>query len=339
MLIPIKTIRKKMLYVSATKFSGRQADSVQDNQLWNALLRASILIGRRAAICRMDQSIIDSHGKPYFLPAIHCVLISLLLPDAVTRILTNPHWRRHPMARHRLFISQTIASGETLCLDDEQGHYLSRVLRLKPGNEVVLFDDSGYEYPSIIDELEKKKVLIRAGKPTLRESESPLQIRLIQGISRGERMDFVIQKATELGVHRITPILTEYSVVKLKNDRANKRLLHWQKIAQSACEQCGRNKLPIIDEPAPLHEFLSANTTTDCRLLLQPTANHALHEINDSPTSLDLLIGPEGGISNKESELLSISGFTPVSLGPRTLRTETAALAAIAILQSHYGDL
>ena len=180
---------------------------------------------------------------------------------------------------------------------------------------------------------------MRAGEATLCESESPLQIRLIQGISRGERMDFVVQKATELGVHRITPILTEYSVVKLKTDRANKRLLHWQKIAQSACEQCGRNKVPIIDEPTPLHEFLSANQSTDCRLLLQPTAKRALHDINGSPTSLDLLIGPEGGISNKESELLSFSGFTPVSLGPRTLRTETAALAAIAILQSRHGDL
>lgn len=243
------------------------------------------------------------------------------------------------MSRHRLFISQPISEDEALSLDGEQGHYLSRVLRLKPGSEVLLFDGSGYEYPSLVTEVHRKRVLLRPGTPILHDMESPLQIRLVQGISRGERMDFVIQKATELGVHRISPVLTEFSVVKLQADRASRRLLHWNKIAQSACEQCGRNKIPVIDEPSVLHDFLRGNTPAACRLLLQPSATTSLHQIDTPDSTIDLLIGPEGGISSTETEMLFDAGFKAVSLGPRVLRTETAALAAAAILQAKWGDL
>ena len=243
------------------------------------------------------------------------------------------------MSRHRLFIPQPISDGEELCLDGEQGHYLSRVLRLKPGSEVLLFDGSGYEYPSLVTEVHRKRVLLRPGTAILRDIESPLQIRLVQGISRGERMDFVIQKATELGVHRISPVLTEFSVVKLQADRASRRLLHWNKIAQSACEQCGRSKIPVIDEPSVLHDFLRGSTSAQSRLLLQPSATTSLHEIGRPESAIDLLIGPEGGISDTETEMLFDAGFKAVSLGPRVLRTETAALAAVAILQAKWGDL
>lgn len=243
------------------------------------------------------------------------------------------------MSRHRLFIPQPISDGEELCLDGEQGHYLSRVLRLKPGSEVLLFDGSGYEYPSLVTEVHRKRVLLQAGTAILRNIESPLQIRLVQGISRGERMDFVIQKATELGVHRITPVLTEYSVVKLPADRAAQRLMHWNKIAQSACEQCGRSKIPVIDEPSVLHDFLRGSTSAQCRLLLQTSATTSLQQIDRPESAIDLLIGPEGGISDTEAEMLFDAGFKAVSLGPRVLRTETIALAAMAILQAKWGDL
>ncbi|NOX69575.1 MAG: 16S rRNA (uracil(1498)-N(3))-methyltransferase [Gammaproteobacteria bacterium] len=243
------------------------------------------------------------------------------------------------MSRHRLFISQPISEGETLCLDGEQGHYLSRVLRLKRGSEVLLFDGRNYEYPALVTEVHRKRVCLRPGAPLLQSLESPLKIRLVQGIARGERMDFVIQKATELGVHRISPVLTEFSVVKLQADRAARRLAHWNKIAHSACEQCGRNRIPVIDEPSALHDFLRGNTPAEGRLLLQPSATVSLQQVDAAASSLDLLIGPEGGMSDTETEMLLDAGFKAVSLGPRVLRTETAALAAIAILQAKWGDL
>ena len=243
------------------------------------------------------------------------------------------------MSRPRLFILQSVSGGQEIFLDGEQGHYLSRVLRLKPGSEVLLFDGSGYEYPSVVTEVQRKKVLLRPGDPVLQDIESPLQIRLVQGISRGERMDFVVQKATELGVHRISPVLTEYSVIKLNAERATRRRLHWVKIAQSACEQCGRNQVPAIDEPTALHHYLQATTPAKCRLQLQLSAAQSLRTISKPDTAIDLLVGPEGGISDTETDLLIDAGFSGVSLGPRVLRTETAALAAIAILQAQWGDL
>jgi 16S rRNA (uracil1498-N3)-methyltransferase len=243
------------------------------------------------------------------------------------------------MSRHRLFVPQPITAEKELTLEGELGHYLSRVLRLKPGSAVTLFDGSGQEYPSIVLEAKRQHVLLRPGQPVVPEVESPLALRLIQGVSRGDRMDFVIQKATELGVHRISPVLTEFSVVKLNAERAARRMLHWRKIAQSACEQCGRNRIPIIDEPVALHEFLHESTDVDCRLLLQPSAPSSVKEVKLVATAIELLIGPEGGISDAETEFVLAAGFKAVSLGPRVMRTETAALAAVAIIQALWGDL
>jgi 16S rRNA (uracil1498-N3)-methyltransferase len=243
------------------------------------------------------------------------------------------------MSRHRLFISQPLSHCDEFQLPDEQGHYLTRVLRLKPGDRVLLFDGSGAEYPALITVAQKKKVLLEIGAAVLRNTESPLKIRLIQGISRGERMDFVMQKATELGVDRISPVLTEFSVVKLSTARAARRLLHWQKIVQSACEQCGRNRLPVVDPPSTLHEFLRQSTAAECRLLLQPSATTSLREMPQPANGVDLLIGPEGGFSVAEYEMVAHAKFSAASLGPRVLRTETAALAAVTLLQANWGDL
>lgn len=243
------------------------------------------------------------------------------------------------MPRHRLFIPQPISADQELSVDGEQGHYLSRVLRVKPGSTVTLFDGSDKEYPSIVLEAKRQSVLLQTGQPVTRDTESRLSIRLIQGISRGERMDFVVQKATELGVRRISPVLTEFSVVKLKAERATRRILHWKKIAQRACEQCGRNTIPLIDEPVALHELLRETEQADCRLMLQLSAEVSLQQAGTKVSSVDLLIGPEGGLSDAEAELAAATGYTAVSLGPRVMRTETAALAALAIVQALWSDL
>jgi len=243
------------------------------------------------------------------------------------------------MSRHRVFVSDPLSPSDEYRLPDEQGHYLSRVLRLKPGDQVLLFDGSGYEYPAIVTEASGKKVFLQIGSAVGRDTDSPLKVRLIQGVSRGERMDFVVQKATELGVDRISPVLTEFSVVKLSAERAKRRLRHWQKIAQSACEQCGRNRIPVIDPPRSMPDFLRDSAAADCRLLLLPSASRPLHEIDPPAADIDLLIGPEGGFSAMEHEMLTHAGFEAVLLGPRVLRTETAALAALTLLQANWGDL
>lgn len=262
-----------------------------------------------------------------------------MLNVSATPVLHSEPARAIFMSRHRLYISQPISGNEELTVEGERAHYLSRVLRLKPGSDVTLFDGSGSEYPSVVVAVKRQFVLLKTGQPVSRDTESHLPIRLIQGISRGERMDFVVQKATELGVQQISPVLTEYSVVKLKAERAQRRVQHWNKIAQSACEQSGRNKIPIIDEPIALHELLQQTEPAACKLLLQPSSPVSLQHIGKAETAVDLLIGPEGGVSDAEIELATNSGFTAVSLGPRVMRTETAALAAIAIIQALWGDL
>jgi len=162
----------------------------------------------------------------------------------------------------------------------------------------------------------------------------------VQGISRGERMDFVVQKATELGVKRISPVLTHHGVVKLDAQRATRRRDHWQSIAESACEQAGRSRPPLIDQPMPLNAWFGARTKeTDTDLILRPGATAVLASLAAPVTKVCLLIGPEGGFSDTEYEDAQIAGFNAVSVGPRILRTETAAIAAIAVVQSLWGDL
>lgn len=243
------------------------------------------------------------------------------------------------MQRHRLFIGQPISRNQYLEVDSDTAHYLTRVLRLKAGSELTIFEGNGYEYPAVVTEAGKHKTVLRAGEPVLRDVESPVSIRLIQGISRGERMDLVVQKATELGVHSIVPVVTEFTVVKLKPKRAQRRLDHWRKIARSACEQCGRNRLPEIAEPEPLTGYLQRPSSADFRLLLHPGASASVASLPDSATLVDLLIGPEGGLSSAERDTAATFGFTPVSMGPRVLRSETAALTALALVQARWGDL
>lgn len=241
------------------------------------------------------------------------------------------------MSRPRIYLNQPLASGTTVTLDDERAHYLNRVLRLSAGATVRAFNGGQDEFAATVLSARKGAVTLSIGESVRNTAESSLSIRLLQGIARGERMDFVMQKATELGVQRITPVFTDFSVVKLNAERALKRLQHWENVVRSACEQCGRSHLPTIDRPAPLVDVLAASGGAANKLIFVPGADTPLRDIATS-SSVDILIGPEGGLSPQEQQRASTAGFRAVALGPRTLRTETAALAAIAALQTLGGD-
>ena len=244
------------------------------------------------------------------------------------------------MAQTRLFTNDKLSSGAELCLDKEQSRYLGRVLRLRTGDSISVFNGDDGEFDASIRSLAKDAAVVQVQEPVETVTESPLKIHLVQGISRGERMDFVIQKATELGVKRISPVFTEHGVVKLDDKRAQKRRDHWQGVATSACEQSGRVRPPLVDAPVTLNSWFGAGAKeagTD--LILQPGAPTPLTSIAAPATKLCLLVGPEGGFSDSEYDDADVAGFKAVSLGPRVLRTETAALAAIAVAQSVWGDL
>jgi 16S rRNA (uracil1498-N3)-methyltransferase len=224
-------------------------------------------------------------------------------------------------------------------LDVDQTHYLSRVLRLRVGDELTVFDGEGNEFAATINRIGKSSATLRIETQRSTQTETNLRVHLVQGVSRGDRMDLVVQKATELGVKRVTPVLTEYGVIKLDAARAEKRRDHWQKIAISACEQSGRVKLPLIDSPVPLNSWFGGKPPrVDTELILRPEATTPLTGIEAPETKVCLLIGPEGGFSDNELEDAEVAGFQAVSLGPRVLRTETAAIAALASLQSLWGD-
>jgi 16S rRNA (uracil1498-N3)-methyltransferase len=237
------------------------------------------------------------------------------------------------MRLSRFFIDAPLSLGQHE-LPEAQAHYIGRVLRLTPGAAVQLFDGSGQEYLGKLVEVGKKQVRAelheqRAGLP-----ESRLRIHLGQGLSRGERMDWSIQKAIELGVAEITPVISERCEVRLKDERADKRLAHWRQIAVSACEQCGRSVIPVIHPPAPLMQWLEVEA--ELKLVLHPVAEPlARHE---QPDSLAFLIGPEGGLSDTEVKQARTAGFHPARLGPRVLRTETAPIVALSIAQQLWGD-
>lgn len=241
---------------------------------------------------------------------------------------------------NRLLVSGALINGAEIELEGDRARYLGKVLRARVGDRLVVFNGEGPEWPATITQIGKTSVTLELGESVAATAESPLKIHLVQGISRGDRMDFVVQKATELGVKRITPVLTEYGVVKLNAERAEKRREHWQKIANSACEQSGRTRLPLIDTPLPMKNWFGDKPAkVDAQLILKPGAATPLTGIKAPETKVCVLIGPEGGFSDSEYIDAEVSGFTAVSLGPRVLRTESAAIATLAVLQSLWGDL
>ncbi len=238
------------------------------------------------------------------------------------------------MRLSRFFVDAPLSLGDQ-ALPETQAHYLGRVLRLGAGDAVLLFDGSGAEYRGTVREVSKKHVAVTLTERLEGLPESPLRLHLGQGLSRGERMDWAIQKATELGVAAITPLVSERCEVRLKDERAEKRLAHWRQIAISACEQCGRSRLPTIHPPLELEDWL-AQVEADLKLVLHPMAT-ALSD-HPRPASLALLIGPEGGLSDAEVERARHAGFQPLRLGPRVLRTETAPVVALSVAQHLWGD-
>jgi len=244
------------------------------------------------------------------------------------------------MRTTRIYTPQPLQAGTETELDSAASNYLSRVLRLKPGTPVVLFDGSGGEYHGNIRSLDKRAARIGVEEFIAREAESTLRILLGQGLSRGEHMDYTVRKATELGVEGIAPLLTEHCNVRLDERRSAVKTTHWRKIVISACEQCGRNRLPGIAEPVTLSRWLQAGPPGGgAGYVLHPGADTGLGSLDRPTGTVSILAGPEGGLSDAEVEQARAAGFTPVHLGPRILRTETAALTAISALQAMWGDM
>jgi 16S rRNA (uracil1498-N3)-methyltransferase len=300
----------------------------------------------------------------------------------------------------RVYVDAELLSGRQLTVAGSAGNHIARVLRLRVGDSLTLFNGQGGEYGASIDEIHRDTVLVTVLERRGTERESPFRLVLAQGISRGERMDWVVQKATELGLWRLIPLFTERSVVQLDERQAARKVQHWRSIAIAACEQSGRNRIPQIDAPVGLYELLekravvargedseqmegagrdesirrakdaagrvegvgrigatgwiesagrleaaagagiaSSDTGPALAVLLSPSATLRVADLPMGATGAVVLIGPEGGLADVEQEAAIRSGFTPVSLGPRVLRTETAAVSALTLLQQRFGDL
>jgi 16S rRNA (uracil1498-N3)-methyltransferase len=239
----------------------------------------------------------------------------------------------------RIHVDQSLSAGTELPLPPQAGEHAVRVLRLIVGDPLTLFNGDGCDYPATIRAIGKREVTVEVIEKRPLANESPLPLTLVQGVARGEKMDLIVQKATELGVVRIVPLLTERSEVKLDAARAEKRLMHWRAVAASACEQSGRATLPEITPARPLSQWLGSLLEDGAlRLALLPEAGKSSREIRFGPAGGLLVVGPEGGLGERDITLLDAAGFTGLRLGPRILRTETAGLAALAAIQAIHGD-
>ncbi len=243
------------------------------------------------------------------------------------------------MSNLRFYSAENLVIGAAIRLSDNAATHATRVLRLNVGDAIKLFNGDGFDYACELISVKKSEVLAKIKTSEAVNNESPLNIMLLQGISSGDRMDYTIQKAVELGVKQIQPISTERSVVKLSAERAQKRLEHWQNVVISACEQCGRAKIPAVLTPITLSNWLAANRQNNVtRILLNPVGAKPLAELPKSTQDIQLLIGAEGGLTQAEITVAIDHGFQSVVLGPRILRTETAAPTAIAVMQTLWGD-
>lgn len=243
------------------------------------------------------------------------------------------------MRLRRVYVDAALESGARLVLSGSAAGHLTRVLRLRPGAALTLFNGQGGEYAASIERVQGSKVTVAVGEHQPQERESPFPLTLAQGVSRGERMDLVVQKATELGASRLVPVLTERSIVRLDEERSDRKSSHWRAIAIAACEQCGRNRLPEVTLPARLGEFLRGSPADDTRLVLSLEATQRIEDVPRPQRGATVLIGPEGGLTDEEQQSALAQGFVAVRLGPRVLRTETAAIAALTLLQREFGDL
>ena len=243
------------------------------------------------------------------------------------------------MSNPRIYQASIYTLHETVKLSDDAFGHLIRVLRLKEGDQVILFNgEEAFQYLAKLIDVSKKQAYAEILTKEAVDNESPLNIHLGQGISRGDRMDFTLQKSVELGVNTITPLFTERCGVKLNAERLEKKLQQWQKIVISACEQSGRARVPVVAEPMFLTDWLKQETSA-LKINLHPKAQHSIMSLPMENTRVRLLVGPEGGLTDDEISKANDADFQDVLLGPRVLRTETAALTAITALQCRFGDL
>ncbi len=248
------------------------------------------------------------------------------------------------MRHSRVYTSQTLASGDTVSLDKSASHYLADVLRVLEGDIVTLFNGNGSDYQGVVCEMQRHRVKVRLTRSRVPDNESRLKITLIQAITRSQRMDYALQKATELGVSSIQPLMSSRVEVRLDEKRQANRLAHWRTVVTSACEQSGRAVVPEILTPCSLQTWLAGATkvgseSASGRLVLVPRAGLKLSDYALSHKAVSVFVGPEGGFSKEELQSLHAAAVTGVSLGPRILRTETAGPVAIALLQAKAGDL
>jgi 16S rRNA (uracil1498-N3)-methyltransferase len=236
-----------------------------------------------------------------------------------------------------VYVDAALTPGVRLELPPAAGVHLAKVLRVRSGDELVVFAGDGYEYPASVEGVHGTRVAVAIGEARAVDRESPLAVTLVQCIARADRMDVIVQKATELGVARIVPVQSRRGVVRLTAAQEQSKAEHWRAIAVSACEQCGRNRLPAVEAPRRLIDYLGTLSAGGTRLLLELGAD--ARRTAPIGGEVTIAVGPEGGLDDEEIEAFRLAGFEAMRLGPRVLRTETAAIAALAWLQGRYGDL
>lgn len=243
------------------------------------------------------------------------------------------------MSAPRIYYSETLQVNTEISLTGNAANHVAKVLRMQLGDDLRIFNGDGYEYAAKIIAINKRDVKVNIETTIENNKESPLQIHLQQAVARAEKMDWIVQKSTELGVASITPIITERSGVKLSADRWDKRLEHWRAIAISACEQCGRNRIPEINPVVTFSYLLEQAQGGQCFILAPNAPTRLTTHLISTNASIQLLIGPEGGFSPLELQKAEQRGYCALSLGPRILRAETAPIVAVSVLQAYFGDL
>jgi len=242
------------------------------------------------------------------------------------------------MRLSRVWVDASLVSGESLELSAQTAAHVAKVLRARSGDALIVFNGDGREFSGEIESVRGSRVVVSLGEARSIERESPLILSLVQCIPRGDRMDFIVQKATELGVARIIPVLSQRSVVRLDARQGEAKAEHWRAVAVAACEQCGRNRLPVVESPLPLLDHLGESPPGGLKFVLDPGAEDG-GTLPGPEGGAVVAIGPEGGFTPEELEAFRIAGFHSMRLGPRVLRTETAAIAAVTWLQTRYGDM
>ena len=238
----------------------------------------------------------------------------------------------------RVYVDQTLNEGATITLPEDAARHLVQVLRMRIGETFIAFNGHGGEYTATLSAIAKRDAQATLSEFHAVDRESPLSITLAQCVSKGDRMDYTLQKAVELGVGTIIPLISSRTVVKLDAERWAKKGEHWQGVIISACEQSGRTRVPQLAAPQDLDDWLANSVSDHLKLVLAPGASKQLRQLDRGSGGVTLLVGPEGGLSEAECALASRHGFIPLALGPRILRTETAGVAALAAIQSQWGD-